>query len=174
MKSAIRSADIAQNTPPPVIETKGPPITGSLNALSVVMAVVAAVALIKFLLHRTHAKRGFAFGTMRRLYRPLDHVHPVDLLWRPRDQVEADDDFVLRAAQKALDAIAEAEAEPSFSTSNRMRIGGETEKTESKKLPDPAPDQVDQHHDENGEQHGDDKKIAEDFDRNFTAAFGHQ
>jgi hypothetical protein len=45
---------------------------------------------------------------------------------------------------------------------------------ESKKLLGPAPDQVDQQHDEKGEQHGDDKEAAEDFDRNRAAAFGHQ
>jgi hypothetical protein len=111
MAPVIRSADAVRNTPPPIIESKGTPITRSLDALSVVMVVVVAFGLIKLLLRRTYAKGGFALGMLRRLQRPADYVRQIDLLRRQKNQVEADYETVQRAAKKALDRIAEAEAE---------------------------------------------------------------
>jgi hypothetical protein len=93
MAPVIRSADAAQNTPPPVIEGKGTPIIRSLDALWLVMVVVIALGLVELLLRRTYAKHGFAFEVMRRL-------GPVDLLRRQENQLEADYDAVLRAAKK--------------------------------------------------------------------------
>jgi hypothetical protein len=87
------------------------PITRSLEALSVVMVVVVALGLVKLLLRRTYVKQDFAFGVMRRLQRPANYVRQVDLLRRHKNQVEADYETVQRAANKALDRIAEAEAE---------------------------------------------------------------
>ncbi len=112
MAPVIGPADAAQNTPPPpVIESKGTWITRSLGALSVVMLVIVALGLIKFRLRRTYAKRGFAAGAMRRLPGPADYVSRVELLRRQENQVEADYEAALRVAKKALDKIAEAEAE---------------------------------------------------------------
>ena len=93
MAPEIRSADAAPNTPPPVIESKGTPMTRSLDALWLVMVVVIALGLIELLLRRTYAKHGFAFEVMRRL-------RPIDLLRRHKNQVEADYDAVPRAAKK--------------------------------------------------------------------------
>jgi hypothetical protein len=109
MAPVIRPTDAAQNAPPPIIESKGMPITRS--ALSVVMVVVVALGLVKLLLRRTYIKRGFAVGVMRRLQRPANYVRQVDFLRRQKNQVEADYETVQRAAKKALDRIAEAEAE---------------------------------------------------------------
>jgi hypothetical protein len=111
MAPVILPTDAAQNTPPAMIESKRTPITRSLKALSVVMVAVVALGLVKLLLRRTHPKRGFAFGVMRRLQRPADYVRQVDFLRRQKNQVEADYETVQRAAKKALDRIAEAEAE---------------------------------------------------------------
>jgi hypothetical protein len=111
MAPVIRPTDAAQNAPPPIIESKGMPITRSLEALSVVMVVVVALGLVKLLLRRTYVKQDFAFGVMRRLQRPANYVRQVDLLRRHKNQVEADYETVQRAANKALDRIAEAEAE---------------------------------------------------------------
>jgi hypothetical protein len=50
MAPVIRLADVARNTPSPAIESKGTPITRSLEALSMVMVmVVAALGLMKLL-----------------------------------------------------------------------------------------------------------------------------
>jgi hypothetical protein len=111
MAPVIRPTDAAQNAPPPIIESKGMPITRSLEALSVVMVVVVALGLVKLLLRRTYVKQDFAFGVMRRLQRPANYVRQVDFLRRQKNQVEADYETVQRAANKALDRIAEAEAE---------------------------------------------------------------
>jgi hypothetical protein len=102
MESVIR--DAALNTLPPVIESKGTPLTRSLDALSVVMVVVVALGLIGFPFRRRYAKRDLTFGAVPRLQRPPDYVRPVDLPLPPRNQVEADPEA---AVKKILDTIAE-------------------------------------------------------------------
>jgi hypothetical protein len=112
MASVNRSSDAAQNTSPPIIERKG--MKRTLDALSVVMVmVVAALGLIKSLFRRTYAKRVLAFAAMRRSQRPSEHLRPVDLSWRPPNQVEADSDAAssLRSVKKAVEEIEEAVAE---------------------------------------------------------------
>lgn len=109
MASVNRSADAARNTPVPVIERNGTPITRSLDALWLVMAVVVVVlGLIKFLFRRTYAKPApvLAFG-------PPDDVLPVDSSWLPPNPVEANPGSAsgLESVKKALDTIEEAVAD---------------------------------------------------------------
>ena len=86
------SADVVQvTTPLPVIEDKPVPIRRSLDALTVVMVMVAlsVVGLIGFLFRPTrYAKRVLAFGAMSRSQRAPDYVR--NLSSRPLSQVEAD------------------------------------------------------------------------------------
>ncbi len=122
MASVIRAADAAQNTPPPLIERKGTPVIGSLDGPSamMLMVVVAALGLAKFLLRRRYAKHSLAAGAMRRLP-PPDNVRPVDLSWRSQNQFEADPDAssCLEAVKIALDTIAKANAE--MASSRQLR-----------------------------------------------------
>jgi hypothetical protein len=105
--SVNRAADTAQNTPPPMIEDKGTATTRSLDTLSVVLVMlVVALGLTKFLFRRTYAKRVLAFGAMRLSQPQPDFVRPVDLSWPLRDQVEADSS--LESVKKALSTIEEA------------------------------------------------------------------
>jgi hypothetical protein len=117
MESIIGPADAAQTTALPGIERKGRLTTGSLEVPSLVMVmVVAALGVIKFLLRRSYAKRGL----VRRLPKPTDYGRPLALSWLSRgNQVEADDDAILRSVKKALDTIAEAEAE--MASSRQLR-----------------------------------------------------
>jgi hypothetical protein len=92
------------------------PVIRSLEALSVVIVMaVVALGLIEFLFRRRYAERVLAFGAMRHLQRPADYVRPVDLPMPSRNQVEANPETAssLIAVKKALDTIAEAEAEMS-------------------------------------------------------------
>ena len=88
------SADVAQVTPLPVIEDKPVPITRrSLDALTIVMVVVAMAALsvlglIEFLFRPTYAKRVLAFGAISHSRRVPDYAH--NLSSRPLNQLEAD------------------------------------------------------------------------------------
>jgi hypothetical protein len=128
MASANRAADAAQNTPPPIDERIGTPMTGSLVALSAVMVLVA-LGLVKFLFRRTYAKRVLALGAMRRSQRPPDAVRPVDLPLLDlssglRNQVEAEPSVAssLESVKKALDTIEEAVAEMAPSRQLRTRL----------------------------------------------------
>jgi hypothetical protein len=116
MESIIGPAGAAQTTALPGIERKGRLTTGSLEVPSVVtVIVVAALGVIKFLLRRSYAKRG-----LHRLPKPTDYGRPLALSWLSRgNQVEADDDAILRSVKKALDTIAEAEAE--MASSRQLR-----------------------------------------------------
>jgi flagellar biosynthesis/type III secretory pathway M-ring protein FliF/YscJ len=118
MASVNRAADDAQNTPPLIIERKGTAISRSLVPLSVVMVmVVMALGLIKFLFRRTYAKRVLAFAAMRLSQRPPDYVGRVDLSWPLRNQIEADPGAASsqESVKKALDSIEEAVVEMAFS-----------------------------------------------------------
>jgi hypothetical protein len=109
--SVNRVADAAQNTAPPMIEGKGTAIARSLDTLSVVLVMlVVALGLTKFLFRRTYAKRVLAFGAMRLSQPEPDFVRPVDLSWPLRNQVEADPDAAssLESVKKALSTIEEA------------------------------------------------------------------
>ncbi|HMC28903.1 MAG TPA: hypothetical protein VKM56_14025 [Verrucomicrobiae bacterium] len=116
------AADAAQNTPPPMIEGKGTAIIRSLDTLSlVIVMVVVALGLIKFLFRRTYAKRVLAFGAMRLSQPPPDYACPVDLALPLRNQVEADPNAAssLESVKKALDTIEEAVAE--MTSSRQLR-----------------------------------------------------
>jgi len=113
-----RSTDAGENTASPVIEGNGMPITRSFEALAVVMVtVVGALALIRFLFRRTYRKRVLTFDAMRR-------SRPIDLSLRPRQQVEADSGVAsnLDSVKKALDEIDEALAEMTSSRELRMPL----------------------------------------------------
>jgi hypothetical protein len=49
MAPVIRLAEAAQNTPPPIVENKGTPITRSLEALTLVIVMVVAALGLKLL-----------------------------------------------------------------------------------------------------------------------------
>jgi hypothetical protein len=106
MAPVIRSADAA------LIESKGTPLTRSLDAMALVIMVVLALGLIGFPFRRRYAKPDLAFGAMRRLQRPSDYVRPVDLPTPSRNQVEVGPKA---AVKKVLETIAEAKAEMSAS-----------------------------------------------------------
>jgi hypothetical protein len=130
MASVDRAADAAQNTPLPVIKGKGTAIARSLDPLSVVMVmVVLALGLIKFLFRRTYAKRVLAFGAMRLSQPPPDYVCPVDLSWPPRNQIDADPGAAssLESVKKALDTIEEAAAEMASSRQLRAVVNDPSE-----------------------------------------------
>jgi hypothetical protein len=112
--SVNRAAAAAQTTSPPIIEGTSTVLTRWLDALSVVMVmVVAALGLVKFLFRRTYAKRVLAFGATHLSHPPPDDVRPVHLSWPLRNQVEADRSAAstLESVKKALDTIEEAVAD---------------------------------------------------------------
>jgi hypothetical protein len=116
MASVNPAADAAQNTPPPLIGGKDTAITRSLDTLSVVLVtLLVALGLAKFLFRRTYAKRVLAFGAMRLSQPPPDYPRPVDLSWPLRNQVETDpgEASSLESVKKALSTIEEAVGEMS-------------------------------------------------------------
>ena len=108
-----------------MIEGKGRAIIRSLDTLSlVIVMVVVALGLIKFLFRRTYAKRVLAFGAMRLSQPPPDYACPVDSSWPLRNQVEADPNAAssLESVKKALDTIEEAVAEMTSSRQLRSSL----------------------------------------------------
>jgi hypothetical protein len=123
MASVNRSADAARNTLRGIIERNGTPTVRLLDALAAVMVmVVVALGLIKFLLRRAYAKRVLAFAAMGRSQQPPDYVPLLDLSVGDRgNQVEADPDVApgLKSVKQAVDEIKEAVAE--MASSRQLR-----------------------------------------------------
>lgn len=116
------STNAVENIRSPVVERNGMSMARSLDGLTVVMVtIVGALALIKFLFRRTYRKRVLAFGAMRRSQPPANGVRPLDLSRRPRQRVETDPGPAssLDSVKKALDEIDEALVE--MTSSRQLR-----------------------------------------------------
>jgi hypothetical protein len=105
-----RPVDAAQKTVLPLIEGDGTPIlTWSVKEL--LFLLVVALGLIEYLLSRT--KRGLVYRAMRAREPPPEYVHWVEFPVQPQKQIQADSgaETVLKSVNRALDTIAQAEAE---------------------------------------------------------------
>ncbi|RXH03714.1 hypothetical protein [Bradyrhizobium vignae] len=113
--TALVDADVAQVSPPSIIEHHDASITRSLEGLVMMMALVA-LGLVPLLIRHGYAQRVLAYAATRRSEPQVGDARPVYLLCPPR--IEADPDLVsnLEASVKnVLDTIKEAEAEIALS-----------------------------------------------------------
>jgi len=113
--TALVDADVAQVSPPSIIEHHDASITRSLEGLIMMMALVA-LGFVPLLIRHGYAQRVLAYAATRRSEAQVGDARPVYLLCPPR--IEADPDLVsnLEASVKnVLDTIKEAEAEIALS-----------------------------------------------------------
>jgi len=110
----VSAADVVQVIPPRIIEYNDPPITGSLDGLSLLMMMVlVALGLITSLPFRhRYAERVLAFAAMRGSEARADDARPISLPCPPQIEAYPNPLSSLEASVKnVLDTIKDAEAD---------------------------------------------------------------